>query len=282
MKVIDMRMRPPTPEFKQQHKELEAYIAAHYPIRAKQFPGWQSQSLEECVNEMEELDYVGVVAGRHIPATKIANEHVKKLADQYPARFVAVGGADPSPSNRRAAQDEIERIANVLKFKGVAIEPGFLDPPMLANDRRLYPIWAQCNDLGLFVGLQIGPYAGPTAAFSSPLQVEQIAIDFPKLQIVLHHGAYPYFEDALAMMTRFKNIWCSPDTYVRGHAWEHYMFMANGPRWTDRILYGAATPYGIGLRASLEWHQKNWKLDPAAAERYFYKNACELLGIKPS
>lgn len=280
MKVIDMRMRPPTPEFKKQHKEHEAYIAAHYPIRAVQYAGWQNQTLEECVKEMEELDYVAVVAARSIPATTVSSDYVKKLADRYPTRFLPVGGADASPSNRRAAQDEIDRIAKVLKLKGVAIEPGFLEPPMLADDRRLYPIWAQCNDLGLFVGLQIGPYSGPTAAYSSPLQVEKIAMDFPKLQIVLFHGAYPYFEDALAMMTRFKNIWCSPDAYVRNHAWEHYMFMASGPRWTDRILYGSATPYGIGIRASLEWYQKNWKLEPAVAERYFYKNACELFGIQ--
>jgi hypothetical protein len=49
MKVIDMRMRPPTTEFKKQHKELEAYIASRYPIRATQFAGWQNQTLEECV-----------------------------------------------------------------------------------------------------------------------------------------------------------------------------------------------------------------------------------------
>ena len=137
MKVIDMRLRPPTPEFKKQHKEHEAYIASRFPIRAAQYAAWQDQTLEECVKEMEELDYVGVVAARSIPATTVPSDYVKKLADEFPNRFLAVGGADPSPSNRRAAQDEIERIAKVLKLKGVAIEPGFLDPPMLADDRRL-------------------------------------------------------------------------------------------------------------------------------------------------
>lgn len=281
MSVIDMRFRPPTPEFKKQHKELEAYLAAHFPHSPSSHPVWLAQNLEDCVREMQQLDYIGVVITRSIPATTVPNDHAKELADKYPGRFLPVGGVDASPSNRRAAQDEIDRIAKVLKFKGVAIDPGFLEPPLLADDRRLYPIYAQCDDLRLFVGLQIGPIAGPTIAFSSPVPVERVAMDFPNLQIVLMHGAYPYIEDTLAIMARYKNVWCSPDGWlIIGHGWEHYMRMVKLPVYTNRMLYGSALPYGLGVKGTLEWYQKNWSLEPEIANRYFYKNAAELFGLE--
>ncbi len=280
MPIIDMRVRPPTPEFKKQHQDHEKYLAAHYPYPPSTNPIWRKQTLEDCVKEMEELDLTGVVVARSIPATTVPNEHVKMLGDKYPKRFIPIGGVDVSPANRRAAQDEIDRIAKVFKFKGIGIEPGFCAPPMLADDRRLYPIYAQVNDLGLILGIEVGSYSGPTAEFSSPLQLQRVAMDFPKMQITIYHGAGPYVEDMVAMMTRFKNLWCSPGSHVRGPGGDHYMAMCSAPRTMYRMLYESAWPYGIGLKAQLDWYKKNWTLTPEVAERYFYKNAAELFGIK--
>ena len=95
MPVIDMRCRPPTPEFKQQHKDLEAYVMANYPIKAQPHSAWDAQNVEGCIKEMEELDYIGVAVARQIPTTLVPNDHVRNLADKYPERILPVGGVDP-------------------------------------------------------------------------------------------------------------------------------------------------------------------------------------------
>jgi len=282
MPIIDMRYHPPTPEYKQNIKELEQYVATHYPIAHMPHPDWDAQRLEDHVKNMEKLDCIGVITGKFFTAMTVpTNDQVKSLADKYPKRFLPVGGIDASPEKRRTTQDEIDKIAKVLKFKGILMQPGWQETPMLADDRRLYPLYSQCNDLGLFVGIALGPYCGPTTAFSSPVQVEKVTMDFPNLKIHLYHGGYPYIEDTIALMTRFKNIWCSPDAYVMlGHAQEQYLYMVKMPRFADRMLFGSSMPFGLGIEKTLEWYDKNWALEPQIAERYFYKNACELFGIE--
>lgn len=281
MKYIDMRMRPPTPQFRQQHHDLESYVNSRYAYGMKSHPVWLNQSLEQCVKDMEKYNYVGVAIARSIPATTVPNDHVRELADKYPNRFIPVGGVDGSPKNLRPALAELDRIAKVLKLRGVAMDTGFLDPPMLADDPRLYPIYERCSELGLFVGLQIGPLCGPTLAFSKAEQVEKVLRDFPKLQLLLMHGAFPFIDEVFCLMLRYSNLWWSPDSWGIRYKTDDIRWIMTGAACQDRCLFGSALPYGAGIIETIQWYDKNWSSVPEEVkEKYFYKNALRLFGLK--
>jgi predicted TIM-barrel fold metal-dependent hydrolase len=273
MTVIDMRLRPPTPEFKKQFEELIP-IFGFGP-----HPHWVEKKVEDEVKEMEEAEVIGVALARDVPGTRLSNDHIKSIIEKYPNRFLPVGSVDPSPVNRRAAQDELERVAKVLKFKGIMIDTGYLDPPMLPDDPRLYPIYADCEDLGLFVGLQIGMFAGPTSEFSRAVHVERFCLDFPKLTVVLLHGGYPFIHDVLEAMVKCRNLWCSPDSYMGLPLADHYVQMINHPLFGTRMMHGSSWPYGPGWKAFLDF-VKTLPITPDAAEGYFYKNAARLFGLE--
>ena len=273
MKAIDFRFRPPTEAFKLSHRALDDMLGSRVA------ESWYNASIEDCVKEMEELDLAGVVLGRLAPPSlAVSNDHVKELADDYPERFIPVAGIDPT--HRRACQDEIDRIAE-LGFKGVHFDHGFVNPPMLPNDSRLYPIYARCEDLDLILCLTIGPVAGKDISYSSPLPVEQVAIDFPKLRIVIAHGCWPLIDDVISVMWRQPNIWLSPDSYhYRPGGYRYVEYFNISSPLQDRYLYGSSYPFGVGtsIKDKLEaWNKLPW--DETLKEKLLCGNATRLLGI---
>lgn len=272
MRVIDFRLRPPTEEYKASFRGFDVRLGV------RQSDAWYNSNLEDCLKEMEESDISAVIMGRQTPPSMaVSNDHIKQLADRYPQRFIPIAGIDPT--NRRACQDEIDRTAE-LGFKGVHFDHGLLDPPMSPNDSRLYPIYAQCEDLNLIVCLQIGLLAGDDLSYTSPLPVDQVAKDFPRLQIVLAHGCWPFIDDAIAVMWKRPNVWLSPDAFQFQPGGTRYVELFNvDSRFQDRYLYASSYPAGPGIKARLEqWKSLPW--NETIVEKLLYKNAARLLGLE--
>ncbi len=273
MPVIDFRLRPPTGEFKASFRQLGIRFGAKMP------DSWEQSNLQDCVTEMEKLDMIGAIEGRILPPP-ISNDHLKQIVTEYPKRFVAIAGIDPS--SRRKCQDEIDRAVKTLGFKGIGFDQGLLDPPLLPDERKLYPIYAQCEDLGIFVSLRLGPLAADDISYCSPLPVDRVARDFPSLQIVIIHGGWPFIDDVIGVMWKRPNVWICPDLFQFSPGANRYVEAANaGGPLQERYLYGSAHPIGMGLRGTLEeWRKLPWKEN--IVEKLLYKNAACLLGLKGS
>jgi predicted TIM-barrel fold metal-dependent hydrolase len=270
MNVIDFRLRPPTKEFKLSFENLAARMGLTMP------DSWNNSSVEDCVAEMNEYNIIGVVEGRKIPPS-IGTDHLKEIVSRYPKRFLAVAGIDPT--NRRACQDEINQSVELLGTKGVACDQGLLEPPLMPNDRRLYPIYAQCEDMGIFVSLRLGPLAADDINYCSPMPVDQVARDFPSLRIVITHGGWPFIDEMIAIITKRPNVWFCPDMFQFGPGGNRYVEAVNGGgRIGERYIYGSAYPAGPGLGTTLEqWKNLPWNEN--VLERLLYKNALELFQI---
>ncbi|MFC1916062.1 amidohydrolase family protein [Chloroflexota bacterium] len=286
MPVIDFRFRPPTEELKQSLRALTggglatAQTGGVIPPWSTVIESWWDATLEDCVKEMEKIDLIGVVAGRG-PARGlgVSNDHIKDIVDKYPERFIGIAGISPSAGERRQCQDEIERIAK-MGLKGVHFDPGFLEPSMVADDPRLYPIYAQCEDLGLIVNLQIGPRAGLDVEQMSPTHIDKASRDFPNLQMAISHAAWPLIEEMVAVIWKRPNVWLSPDNYQFRPLSKLYVDAVNyiSPL-RERYLYGSAYPFGRGVKAQLdEWRKLPW--DEAIVEQLLYGNAARLFKIK--
>ncbi len=270
MKVIDFRLRPPTDEYKASFDALSARMGLKMP------ESWNNATMDTCVAEMEKYDIVGIVEGRKIPPS-INNDHLKEIVTKYPGKFIAVAGIDPI--NRKACQDEITRVTTVLGFKGVSCDQGLLNPPLMADDRRLYPIYAQCEDLGIFISLRMGPLAADDIDYCSPLPIDRVARDFPSLKIVITHGGWPFIDEMTAIIEKRPNVWFCPDLFQFKPGANRYVEAVNsGGRLQERYLYGSAYPVGFGLTSTLEeWKKLPWKED--VLEKMLYKNAMELFQI---
>ena len=137
--IIDFRFRVPTPEF------AKAAAASHHCLWWKTRPTalWRAETepapvepfaeatLDHCVQWMRERDVIGVLPGRDMPCTSVPNDHLADLCRNYPGRFVAFAGVDPTRGE--AAVVEVERRV-AQGFRGMHLEVGWLQPTLHPDD----------------------------------------------------------------------------------------------------------------------------------------------------
>jgi predicted TIM-barrel fold metal-dependent hydrolase len=281
-RVIDFRFRVPTPPFE------AAAAAAHRSLwwNPRSTPLWRhavepaehvskETSVAECVAWMRQRQVVGVLPGRDMPGVRIPNEHLRELCVEYPDCFRALAGIDAS--QRRAAMDEIQRCVD-WGFAGVQLEPGWLQPPMTLDDPRLYPIYAQCEDLDTIVVAHVGPIGGPTLDHGRPDAIGRVARDFPGLRIVIAHGAFPHADEAIMTVFDHANIWLAPDPYHDFPGGERYRQWAHqSDLIADRLLYGSSFGWPRAPDALARFSALGWRED--VLERVLWSNAAALLGL---
>ena len=279
MPVIDFRIRPPYGEF------LDAlmYTAPERRDRFTRQLGFEpdaattQKSVAALIADMDAAGIdLGVVTARQSGYFgSVSNETVLAFAAEYPGRFVPVAAVDPS--SRRKAIDTIEATM-AAGCRGVNIEPGAYDPPLYADDRRLYPIYAHCEDRGIPVILMTGGNAGPDLSYSFPVPLDRVLGDFPTLKVMVSHGNWPWVHQVLHVAYRRPNLYVSPDMYFANMpGMEDYIRAANG-FLADRIVYASCFPL-CPVKAYYEWFRK-LPIAPENMERILWKNAEAFLGRK--
>jgi len=278
MPIIDFRLRPPLKGF----LDMIMYAGAERRDRLTRqhgmepAPSAQAQSMPLLLAEMDAAGVtLGVVMGRCSGVYgAVSNQDVADIVRAYPGRFIGIGSIDPG--NRKAAMRQIEE-AMALGLKGINIEPGAYAEPMLADDRRLYPIYAHCEDRGIPVTVMAGGSAGPDLSYTIPVHIDRVAGDFPGLRIALSHGAWPWVQQILHVAYRRPNVYVSPDQYLCNMpGMNDYILAANG-FLAERFLYASSYPF-IGVKDYADWFRR-LPLKPGLMEQLMYGNAARFLGI---
>lgn len=278
-KIIDFRLRPPAKGF----LASKIYSAADNRNRYTQKLGWSpvhsanERSLDLLKGEMSAAGIAqGVVVGRTTATLgSVENRDVAGIVAENPEIFIGVGSADTS--DRRRAFEMIDE-AIALGLRAVNLEPGVSAIPMRADDRRLYPIYAKCEDAGLPVILMAGGGAGPDLTFTWPHAIDRMLADFPRLKVACSHGGWPWVQEILGVAFRRDNLYLCPDMYLRGlPGTADYLEAANG-FLSERILFGTAYPF-CPLKPYVDWFVSQ-KFSDAALDRVLHENAREFLNLK--
>ena len=177
-----------------------------------------------------------------------SNDSLASAARQYPDVFVAFAGIDPWKG--AAAIREIARCADELGVRGIGeLNPG--RQQFHPNDPRFYPIWEQCQKRGLIVLFHtgfMGAGAGTPGGMGYKLKytrpipgIDDVAADFPELQIVAAHPAWPWQAEALAVARHKSNVWIDLSGWAPKYFPPELVHYANS-LITDRVLFGTDWP----------------------------------------
>jgi hypothetical protein len=172
----------------------------------------------------------------------ISNEEVAAYVKQYPQRLSGVASVDlyrPMEAIR-----ELRRCVKVLGFKALRIVQWLWNLP--PTDRRYYPLYAECIELGIPFCCQVG-HTGPLCP-SEPGRpipyIDEVAIEFPELKIVGGHIGYPWTTEMIAVATKHENVYIDTSayvakrfppelvTYMKKHGSKKVMFGTNYPMVT--------------------------------------------------
>ena len=142
----------------------------------------------------------------------ISNDEVAAHVKKYPERLVGVASANlyrPMEAVR-----ELRRCVKQLGFKALRIVQWLWNLP--PTDRRYYPLYVECIELGIPFCCQVG-HTGPLCP-SEPGRpipyIDEVAIEFPELQIVGGHIGYPWTTEMIAVATKHENVYIDTSAYT--------------------------------------------------------------------
>ena len=277
--IIDIRSRPAflhdfygarrgTPEF-EAARWLNGRTGSHdveHFARSQTEAGYIEEVREAGIN-------FAVVIGRDTPGIKNDNDQIHALVSRHP-ELVGVGSVDPERLGRRVVA-EAERAIRQLGLRAINLEPGFGAPPRAFDDPLLWPIYEALQDWETPAFLMSGPTT-PDLALNDPAAIGRVARRFPKLPIVVHHGAWPRVDEIIGVAFRYANVTLVPDMYIFQPGGRLYVEAANGALG-DQIAFGSSYPFRA-MRQSVEDYQRLGFRDDVL-EKLFHDNAARLLKL---
>ncbi|GGU13372.1 amidohydrolase family protein [Lentzea flava] len=177
---------------------------------------------------------------------RISNEEIAEQCAEHSDVLIPFASVDPWKG--RAAVREARRLVEQHGVRGFKFHPSLQD--FSPNDRMAYPLYEAIEELGvpaLFHSGQTGIGAGVPGGggirlgHSNPMLVDDVAVDFPYLKIVLAHPSFPWQDEALAVATH------KPFVHIDLSGWSPKYFPPQLVRYAntvlqDKVLFGSDHP----------------------------------------
>ena len=90
---------------------------------------------------------------------------------------------------------ELQRHVTEMGFRGLKLYPTYQH--FYPNANRLYPLYAKAEELGVPVMLHTGSsiFRGARIKYGDPLYLDDVAVDFPDLALVMAHSGRGFWYD---------------------------------------------------------------------------------------
>lgn len=204
----------------------------------------------------------------------LTNDEVHAAVRAHPDRFAGIASVDlhrPMDAVR-----ELRRCVKHLGFAGLRVLPWLWGLP--PNDRRYYPLYAECIELGVPFCLQVG-HAGPLRP-SEPGRpipyLDEVACDFPELVLVAGHIGYPWTQEMIALATKYDDVYIDTSAYTpRRYPSELVSFLKGHGR--RKIMFGSNWPM-IRPAHCIE-QLDELELEPTVRELFLRDNASRVFGL---
>lgn len=171
---------------------------------------------------------------------------------------------------------ELERLASEFGFKGIKIYPPYQHHS--PNDARMYPLYAKAQELGLPMLVHTGSsvFKGARIKYADPLLLDDVAIDFPEMPILMAHSGRPFwYEQAFWMARRHPNV------YLELSGLPGRKLMDYFPRLEEihqKVVYGSDWPGNPDLKRNVEAIRK-LPISNEAKQAILHDNAARILGL---
>ena len=142
--------------------------------------------------------------------TDRVNDFVLEYARHAPDRFIPVGSLDPHADidARSAVSRLIDR--GLKMFKVHPIHQAVYPNAYLQGNTVLQSLYEICQERGVPVMIHTGTsiFPGARNKYGDPLFVEDVALDFPRLTLILAHGGRPLWTNtAFFLIRRFPHLY---------------------------------------------------------------------------
>lgn len=197
-----------------------------------------------------------------------------------------IGFATVDPWKGKRALLELER-CHGLGMRGLKVQP--VSQGFHVDERRFYPLWDFCQSVGWPVMVHTGTTGigagspggqGIKLRYGRPVpHLDDVAADFPRLQLIAAHFAWPWHLELLAVARHKGNV------HIDLSGWSPKYFPPEVVRYCnsvipDKFLFGSDFP----LLGPDRWIKEfdDLGMRDEVRQKVLVENGCRLLGIDPS
>jgi predicted TIM-barrel fold metal-dependent hydrolase len=211
----------------------------------------------------------------------IPNEEIAEAAAANSDVLIPFASVDP------ARPDAVERARRLISEYGVK---GFKFHPNLQaffpNDRSAYPLYEVIAEAGLpalfhsghsGIGTGVPGGGGFRLKYSNPMCLDDVAADFPDLQVVLAHPSFPWQDEAISVCLHKENVWIDLSGWSPKYFPAQLVQYANTQLRT-KVLFGSDFPLITPDRWLADFGDAAFKDE--VRPLILKENAARLLGLR--
>lgn len=212
---------------------------------------------------------------------RIPNEEVAEAALKNADMMIAFASIDPHKGMMgvREARNLIQNYG-VKGFKFHPTVQGFMPNDRMAY--KLYEVIAEAKLPALFhsghsgIGTGMRGGGGLRLAYSNPMHLDDVAVDFPDMPIIIAHPSWPWQDEALSVCLH------KPNVYIDLSGWSPKYFPPQLVQYANtqlrhKMLFGTDFPLITPERWMKDFESAGFR--PEVKPLIFKDNAVKLLGL---
>jgi predicted TIM-barrel fold metal-dependent hydrolase len=171
----------------------------------------------------------------------------------------------------------LERYVTDMGFRGVKLYPTYHH--FYANSNRIYPLYAKAEELGIPVMIHTGSsiFKGARLKYGDPLYMDDVAVDFPDLTLLMVHGGRGFWYDRAYFLTKLHtNIYLEIAGLPPQKLLEYFPELE---RVADKVIFGSDWPGMPHIKRNIEII-RGLALKEETKEKILGGNAARILGIE--
>ena len=236
--------------------------------------GQPDDTLTDMDKAQVDMSVVVAVDAETTTGFKIPNDLVAEAVSKYPDRLIGFAGVDPHKG--KLAVKEVERAIGELGLKGLKFIPQLME--MEPSDQRMYAIYEAAQQLDVPILFHTGTHfhIGRKIKYCMPYFLDEVAVDFPSLKIVIAHFGFPWFAEAIAVVQRNPNVYFNIAGWAPRYIPDMVVTYMDGPL-SRKALFGSDHP--LLARARILEELKTLDLKETTLKRLLEDNPRVLLGL---
>lgn len=220
------------------------------------------------------VDYAVVMAELAPITTGVCtNEDVAAFCARSP-RLLPYASVNPYLTSQPA--QELRRLVRDHGFRGLKLYPTY--QYFYPNEPMLYPLYATAQELGIPVSVHLGSsvFKGSRIKYGDPISLDDVAVDFPGLPLLMCHCGRPFWYDQAFGLARLH-----PNLYMEISGLPPHKLLTYFPeleRVADKVIFGSDWP-GISSMAGNVEAIRSLALSDATKSKILGGNAARLLKL---
>lgn len=245
-----------------------------------------SVNLDRHWEAMQAVDRAVVLGfrARHVNVL-VPNEYVADYVGKNPDRLIGFCSVDPQDPD---AVEQLDHAVQTLRLRGLKMGPIYQN--VAPTDSRFRRIMSRAQELGIPVLIHQGTTfcSNVSLEIANPIQLQPLALEFPRLRVVIAHLGHPWINETLVLIRKNRNFYADISALFY-RPWQFYNALVAAMEYgvLDRLLLGSDYPFTTPEQTIIELRRVNAmtegtrlpRIPEAKLEAIINRDTLGLLGI---